>query len=1564
MVNNNNNEQPIKTSTETNFDLQNSLKQSLNTNISSANRDPYRETGPTGVNLGSPEAGGLNFERYYGKVAYSKLGFNPYRDNEAYYNKNTSFATDLVDMYLQGQNLANLGFNSLWSGKSNKEEADEYAKYSNIGSTSRGGVFETVGNTFLNFGYTAGLLTEIAAEELAMSVATGLTFGGAGPAQAARTTYDMKRLIDAVNMSQKLKNTIGRIKDLKDVYKAKSFYQGVGQVAQAINPIRGTVDYLKDGARADRLAGLSDLHRSTKTFGALYRDLREIGLAYDEAQLESGFVQNTVKNELIYDYLRENGKHPDAEELQKINKEAKTAADNTLATNSLLIYTTNRVAFGNMFNKYMPKALGKLSHEVQGGRLVKNLTTKKMDFVEHGKGVFGGYRTMINEAKYAAANLKTTPLQTAKLLGKYTRANFGEGAQEYFQEVIQDAETTMAKDRYLGTVTGGAWYNALSTDAYMDAYARSGRKFLSKEGAEIFGGGFLMGMFAGPFSAGIQRAGMKLGKYGKYIYDKEGYNADRAYEEAKREDIQKKVEAFNELTDSKKDFLYNYIDFLKRQADLKKSMDAAQENGDTKSFYDAKDMALVDQILFAESMNASDLILEKIKDIGQLSDDELHEAYGTHKDYDPAKMKSYVDDIQSITERAKEIIQFSKDYDELFPPADATGYRADTDYHTNLRTIKDLNAARYFHKREAIINQYALVRTMERMKSVMENTFKDEGLFWNKTKVPPAAELTKIFDETSIKQELILLSDEIKSLEGFSPKTKEQTKDLKYKKKIFDILSDFIAKDGPLADYKLSIEEANFLAVKERQRKENLSAEVGKNINYSLGKVSWTGKIVGEKLDKKGRPQWVIEKPDGKRTSILKDSKGFVDKPGQISMDFGKQISELEKSFKNYVNAVAEYHGNSVNNAKIGKAFESFKDFYTLAEDEKNLHKTVEFLMDPEAHFAFVERLNSYLEKQRVNLQDEIVRQMEDYIDSQELSKLINMLAKEYNVVVEDDELVALREDDIIPETFYNIDTGEKVIVGSDTYNEIQGAIENWLEEIGRTKKTEEVVEEKEEEVAEEAKPEPSEKEFNIDIYNTWPEDLKQRAKNLMIAHNQKIGEEEYTDVEEYVSENNPGYQQIRNIYNKLYKKDEKGRIRYLANKIFQDDEDALNPVEKADYERLKTEVDKQLDLLYESEIQKTFDEEESTEEVVPVAEAEEVKEKPKRPSVTIDESNVLELDFTEQESVFTSDRTLVAFSPTKNEIKQILKHLRDGKKFPIDGNLTDIKPGTKITISRKTKANEIEYVVLTYKGNIPFSELGISKEEAVEAFDLQKATEEFAIPLGIGSKTYAVPSTMHAQWMDGAGNMPVFEVSQPLVSKTSTFKESNEVWKQAIIDRFNNEEDIQGVYDSVTEENTKRLVEGLPSLTAEEIEELFNEAMTQRIADMTIDKFQINDEYKVDIKVKVDGKYLNFENAVVSQITPKGVVFRSTGVKTKGMTKTIKEEDLAKVVKGRSTTDLREEVTEALSSEEETLAKETKESAEDFGKDAATINEILNEADNMTEEKADEDFFNNLGCK
>ena len=1077
------------------------LKKGLDNRVresSISSQDPFRKVSTEGFNAAPSEYGGLNFERYYGKRNYPRLGFNPYVDNEKNYLANTTWGDDFVNATNEWSNLFDLGFSSMWSSNTDRREAQEYARSANIGTTTRGGAMGTINNTVLNSGYTVGLISEIIVEELALGALEFVTVGGATPVVAARTGTNAARLARGANtisrLSNRMTSTLARLKDLRNIGKAKNFAEGAKSLARGMNPLRGTTEFLSAGGRhfrrnsAGRIERLSALAVAQRGFGALYRDLREVNLAVDEAHLESGFVSNRTKQELTTEFLKKHGRHPNESEYEYINKASDMAARNALWNNTGLIYMTNRIAFGNFFNKWMPRGVSRLtagaSRTVRGGRLVRNLGTGTLDVIRHG-GVLG-YKTLINEAKYAfkASTLKKAPWAAAKFLGRYSRANVGEGVQEYFQEVIQDAEFNRARDRYYGAVAGGAWDNTFRADEYSEYYNESLDKYISAEGAEVFMSGFLMGAIAGPFSRGSQSVVKSLQSGGKYVFDKAAYDQEQSYIEQSQQELEKNVERFNEMTDGRKDFLKDYISYLSRQQGYKTNMDEASEEDSQKEFIDMKDMALVDQVLFAQSMGAYDLVVDKLRDMSKLSEEELREAFGIEAGEQSELVTDFKASYGKIIDRADQIHKMSQNFDKMFPEPQAYG-EVDSELDTGIQQ-QDVKRAWQRAKALAIMNQHSLVRTMERMESIQREMYGDKAPFWRRDKSPPSTDITRIFSGEGILDELSLLNEEIKNLEAFDTLDPSQRRDLKYKKELSSSLKEL---EEGISAYQGSQMQKAAIEYEMGRRKEASELSQGRTVTYKRGTTEWSGEIVGETENKNGRPQWIIKKPNGKTVKVLKDSSG-------IQREFVEDVSTeevtleaeklLEKYFKNYMDVIAERNDNRVDDAKLSTAFQSFKDFYNLKSDEANLSKYISLLMDPDGHVAHVERFNEMFKQERATEEETLRIQLGLFNEARENNDLVEMLLKQYRAFIQQDDLESLVTDQLVPEEFFDEETMQPIRPDSKRYQDITKAIQNWLIDTGRV----DAVEETEEPGAPAGTQTAEELEAEYDLFHTGAEGL------------------------------------------------------------------------------------------------------------------------------------------------------------------------------------------------------------------------------------------------------------------------------------------------------------------------------------------------------------------------------------------------------------------------------------------------------------------------------------------
>ena len=104
--------------------------------------------GSTQTRIEDPVISGIaetQFDRYYAHPAFDRLGFHPYRNNEEFYNENSSVWEDMGRMGSQLTKLMGTGFASSYrslfdlDAPMDLKSAIEYEDAVRIGSSSRGG---------------------------------------------------------------------------------------------------------------------------------------------------------------------------------------------------------------------------------------------------------------------------------------------------------------------------------------------------------------------------------------------------------------------------------------------------------------------------------------------------------------------------------------------------------------------------------------------------------------------------------------------------------------------------------------------------------------------------------------------------------------------------------------------------------------------------------------------------------------------------------------------------------------------------------------------------------------------------------------------------------------------------------------------------------------------------------------------------------------------------------------------------------------------------------------------------------------------------------------------------------------------------------------------------------------------------------------------------------------------------------------------------------------------------------------------------------------------------------
>lgn len=733
---------------------------------------------------------GHQFERYYNMPrVFNKLGFSPFRDNETLYNEESSFIDELGRASTQWANLSGLGaVDALTFGDlEDTETAKDFEKAMAIGSSTKEGAGAFINNLYLNSGYTMGILGEAALEEAALALITAVSGGFAAeatvPVMIARGMSAGNKIMHGFNAG---KNIIRTLDAVKDANKARQYFkQALTNTGKFLNPLENTVDFIQG---MDKLDNMTSMAKTTHGFANFYRDVRNVRLAWGEAGLEGGMVENDVAKELLQEHLdTHGGKAPTEEEAAAIRATAIQAGTTTGWQNVGAIYFSNKIVFDNFFKTFKP---------------IKNLTNDVLEAGIHGK-ILRNSKLDIDPFKHVEKSWKNAleglkdPKTYARTGLTYFKANLAEGLQETAQEIIGGAAKDYYTNEWRGTPVKGGYFAAITDNL---------EKQVSAQGFETFMSGFLMGGMIQPVTRAPSYIKNTYKKYGK----PEEYQAQKQHKE---EYINKTVNQLNELWNNTGKALQPDLDNLVAQDSYAKGMAEATANNDAKTYYDLKDASYYDHVHTALKMNRLDTFIERMEDQKNLTEEEVA-GMGTGM-----SQQQYFKHLDRAINNARGI---QERYDTV-------NKRLKNPFKPQLGPIEAINAKGWEEaQKKAVFMQYSFDRSLERMTSIMGAAQQDSEL----AKVPQN-DFNTLFQTDTMDDELALLNSEVESLEGA---TGESAKLRTKKKKKHQLLAKFNERMKALKDDNGNID----LSDKKTKRAANTAKTAYKNYLKHLASVNKT----------------------------------------------------------------------------------------------------------------------------------------------------------------------------------------------------------------------------------------------------------------------------------------------------------------------------------------------------------------------------------------------------------------------------------------------------------------------------------------------------------------------------------------------------------------------------------------------------------------------------------------------------------------------------------------------------------------------------------------------------
>lgn len=959
--------------------------------------------GPSGNNF---------YKRYtaYGQEKFDEIGFTPLRNNESLFNERTTKFNDFTRMmqhsfipllkqgFISGpKSLGKMFKGDFTSG--DLEDAEIYENAAAIGQSSKGGVFGFTNNALMNFGYTAGIMSEIMAEEVIGLGITALTEGAAAPILAGATERNVARLGIAIPRITKFITKAddvlrGTVRALESSDTARAFYRAANsKVGRVLNPLSNTLETANTIRQAGEFGNLGSLAKVSRTFGGFYADVRNINAAVSEARLESGMVENKVYQNLYDEFYKKNNTAPSNDQQYEMIKQSKQAGVETMGWNTALIYATNKITFDNLLN---PK--GGIS------RILRNKTKEIVDLGAAGK-VFlkksydAGSKVAKGEFEFIESGIKNT-FNRMKAQGfresakevvgggikkslKYFKGNISEGLQENAQETIAQAMEKYHTDAFDSEAVKAHIYsrgviaNGVKDKSSYWSEAWAEQNPLTAKGFETFATGFVMGAFAGPINnmpTWASNGYTRLFKPEKYAKD----------QKVKTEYGIQVAQTLTDLYNNPKDFLDSKIFNLGNQ----EIMSRIKATGGRNEALDASDQSFVSQVCTALRSGTLDDFKEHLASFKNLTPEEFE---GAMKGIPKGEGAKYQARIDSALVRASEIQKFYNEITERYPsPIDLDQYEEGTDAYKKAAIFQK---AWETAKMNAIFMNEGYKNAINRVEQI-KNTIRANKPLAKMTD----AELQVLLQPERIANEKDILKAEIESKRGTVPPAQI----LKMENKL-----------SALEELEKAYDYYNRYEVIDREGKIQSLRD-----NGTIKKLAETDGITEEEAETKIR-EYI-------------DANLKVKEKNQVNSLEAE--SKLEDAYKNYLKAVASVNGDIYLDENAEKAFELLLDSYKLGRESSILAGYVNLLRNPKSFIEHVEKNYDWMNKLYENRKDYFESLVNQQLNNIELNALLNELADK-NIYISADEAADFQRSGKIPTEFF--DSTRKAVIkpGHPEYN-------------------------------------------------------------------------------------------------------------------------------------------------------------------------------------------------------------------------------------------------------------------------------------------------------------------------------------------------------------------------------------------------------------------------------------------------------------------------------------------------------------------------------------------------
>jgi len=926
--------------------------------------------------------GNAFYDRYkaYGQETFDKIGFHPYRDNEAIFNAGTSGWQDTKRMmthsfwplFTRGFVSGPKSLGKMLQGdfSADTEDAAFYSRAAAIGNSSKGGVGGFLNNTAMSFAYTAGIITEAVLEEAVAIGATALTGGGAAPALFATTANAGKNLLRGIKgldaATDGMRAVNATVRGLDNVSSARKFWdlskieKGLNNSAvKFFNPLEHLSDAaLKIAKNENNLTGLARLaDAGRKTVGGFYGEIRGINMALSEARLEGGMKQNDVYNKLYNSYYNEHKEAPSDEMQQNMMNQAKQAGVTTLQWNTALIFMSNKIVLDNLVGvkgrgTNFLSAKTKDILDLKGGSIARTTTKQTLK---------SGKKVLTPELNWRKNNLSNTlksfakdPIRKSVAGGiSYFKKNLTEALQENAQDVIASATESYYVDSFSN--------DKLATYDYAMGLTKSAVKNqFTGQGFETFASGFVMGMFAAPLNGVPHLLNIGYNKiknpkeFGEYAAIRDTYGKNLV----------------NELSN------VDMADFWNANAiglGMQAEAETVRLTGTEKESRDAADASFNKAIIRATENDVLHHYTETLESYKDLTPEEFEEAVPS---VPPGEGAKYLEKLDAVISKIDRIEEKHNYYKKNFPNPinleEATKNKNSPDYNDAVTTHHAWNVA----IGNAVFLNESFDNTMERMSSIVQDVTSNGPL-----KKASFEDINVLFDNKRLANEVDMIKTELEGLNSL-PKTSENTSKINFKTKKLEALK----------NYKEALESYTKFTRNKKQILDKLKEE--------------NPGISPEELDK------------------------------EYDEVVAEQKDELEISYNAYLKVIAKESNQPLFNKATDEAFEKLIDFHTLQHESQVLVENINLLHNPKDFVEHVQKNKVWMKNIYDNRREYYEALKDQEFNKKEDNDLLNGLASR-GLYISLDDFQMWQQFGITPEEIFN-DVNKTVIKKSHPdYDEI-----------------------------------------------------------------------------------------------------------------------------------------------------------------------------------------------------------------------------------------------------------------------------------------------------------------------------------------------------------------------------------------------------------------------------------------------------------------------------------------------------------------------------------------------